>query len=174
MKILDALRNNNRFDYFDMYFEETHIKNQRTRKTRVFNGIYRLYYSFDQNYDGEFCSLYDGRSDDRPSTILPLAVREWVENEYGGDEEREIVNYLGEQGVREWIGKSAQFDASWFNGQPKSNPTPGEESLAKIVATAALYHHRKSIFDKLEELAEEHHSLNEEQRTNDYLRYGTP
>ena len=173
MKILDALRNNNRFDYFDMYFEETHIKNQRTRKTRVFNGIYRLYYSLDNDGDGTNCFLYDGRSDDRPSTILPIAVREWVENEYGGDDEREIVNYLGEQGIK-IHDKSAQFDTSWFNGQPKRNPTPGEESLAQIVATAALYHHRKSIFDKLEELAEEYRNMREEQRTNDYLRYGTP
>lgn len=173
MKILDALRNNNRFDYFDMYFEETHIKNQRTRRTRVFNGIYRLYYNLDNDGDGTNCFLYDGRSDDRPSTILPIAVREWAENEDGGDDEREIVNYLGEQGIK-IHGKSAQFDTSWFNGQPKKNPTPGEESLAKIVATAALYHHRESIFDKLEELAEEYRSLREEQRTNDYLRYGTP
>ena len=173
MKILDALRNNNRFDYFDMYFEETQIKNQRTRRTRVFNGIYRLYYNLDHDGDGTNCFLYDGRSDDRPSTILPIAVREWVENEDGGDDEREIVNYLGEQGIKIYD-KSAQFDTSWFNGQPKRNPTPREESLAKIVATAALYHHRESIFDKLEELAEEHRNMREEQRTNDYLRYGTP
>ena len=185
MKILDALKTYDRFNYFDVFFEQTQIHNQRTGRTRVFDGIYRLYFHTDgppepittsrrlRGYDVPTCQLYDGTAPNHPPTILPIAVKEWVETEDGGDDEREIINFIGENGVR-ILGKSGEFDTAWFEKQPKKNPTTSEESLAKIVATAALYNHEKWIKQKLEELDEEHQNTINEQRTIDYLRYGAP
>lgn len=176
MKILDALRKYERHNYFDAFFEQTEIHNQRTGKTRIFDGIYRLYYTAGRDGEDVVCVLHNGEKAEKPSTILPIVVKEWVYID-GGDEEREIVNFAGEEGV-EITGKSGQFNTAWFEKQPKQNQTAGEESLAKIVATAALYHHREWILDKLDELAKEHLDdidyLTEAQRTIDYLRYGTP
>jgi len=176
MKILDALRKHDRYNYFDMFFEQTEIHNQRTGKTRSFDGIYRLYYTAERDGEDVVCVLYKGENTDLPPTILPIVVKEWTFEE-GGDVEREVINFIGVEGIK-IEGKSGQFDTTWFEKIPKRYPTTGEESLAKIVATSALYHHRETILEKLEDLAKIHEEdmdyLMEAQRTIDYLRYGTP
>lgn len=176
MKILDALRKYDNQNYFDMFFEETQIHNQRTGKTRSFDGIYRLYYTAERDGEDVVCVLYKGENTELPPTILPIVVKEWT-YEDGGDVEREIINFIGVQGIK-IEGEAGQFDTTWFEKQPKLNPTAGEESLARIVATSALYHHRETILERLDDLAKIHEEdmdyLMEAQRTIDYLRYGTP
>ena len=176
MKILDALRKYNNFNYFDMFFEQTEIRNQRTGKTRSFDGIYRLYYETIQDGENLVCELFKGEIAEKPPTILPIVVKEWT-FEDGGDVEREVINFIGVQGIK-IEGEAGQFDTTWFEKQPKRYPTTGEESLARIVATSALYHHRETILERLEFLAKYHEDDNdylmEAQRTIDYLRYGTP
>lgn len=176
MKILDALRKHINFNFFDMFFEQTEIRNQRTGKTRSFDGIYRLYYEAKQDGEDVVCELFKGESTEKPPTILPIVVKEWT-FEDGGDVEREVINFIGVQGIK-IEGEAGQFDTIWFEKQPKLNPTAGEESLARIVATSALYHHRETILERLHDLARIHGDDNdylmEAQRTIDYLRYGTP
>ena len=87
MKILDALRKYNNFNYFDMFFEQTEIRNQRTGKTRSFDGIYRLYYEAIRNGEDIVCELFKGESAEKPPTILPIVVKEWT-FEDGGDVEK--------------------------------------------------------------------------------------
>lgn len=176
MKILDALRKYDNFNFFDMFFEQTEIHNQRTGKTRSFDGIYRLYYETIRDGEDLVCELFKGETAEKPPTILPIVVKEWT-YEDGGDVEREVINFIGVQGIK-IEGEAGQYDTTWFEKIPKRYPTTGEESLARIVATSALYHHRETILERLHDLARIHGDDNdylmEAQRTIDYLRYGTP